>query len=101
MAIAIILYLALRSPSVIFAVLATTLFGLVVTVAAGLLMVGRFNVISVAVAALFLGLGVDFGIQFAVRYRDERHRLDDVRGTWSTWLCSLAKGTRAACSRWR
>ena len=98
-AIAIILYLALKSGRVIFAVLATTLAGLVVTVGIGLLMVGRFNVISVAVAALFLGLGVDFGIQVAVRYRDERHKLDDLRGAmkaaahgigWSLTLAAMS-----------
>ena len=36
-------------------------------------MVGALNMISVAFAVLFVGLGVDFGIQFAVRYRAERH----------------------------
>ncbi len=80
-AIAVILYLALRWGRIIFAVLTTTLVGLVLTVAAGLLMVGRFNVISVAVTALFLGLGVDFGIQLAVRYRDERHKNDHSIGS--------------------
>ena len=98
-AIAGILFLALKSGRVIGAVLLTTLAGLVVTIAAGLLMVGRFNVISVAVAALFLGLGVDFGIQVAVRYRDERHQVDAVgraltltaRGIgWSLTLAALS-----------
>ena len=28
---------------------------------------------------LFIGLGVDFGIQFSVRYRTERHEIDDLR----------------------
>src|SRR5262249_36178747 len=28
---------------------------------------------------LFVGLGVDFGLQFSVRYRAERHTIDDVR----------------------
>jgi hopanoid biosynthesis associated RND transporter like protein HpnN len=88
LAIGVILYLALKSGRVIFAVLATTFAGLIVTVGAGLLMVGRFNVISVAVAALFLGLGVDFGIQVAVRYRDERFKHDDV----ATALRSAAHG---------
>ena len=37
-------------------------------------MVGALNLISVAFAVLFIGLGVDFGIQFSVRYRDERYR---------------------------
>uniref|UniRef100_UPI0035C9B112 MMPL family transporter n=1 Tax=uncultured Enterovirga sp. TaxID=2026352 RepID=UPI0035C9B112 len=98
-AIAVILWLALKSGRVIFAVLLTTAAGLVITIGAGLLMVGRFNVISVAVAALFLGLGVDFGIQVAVRYRDERHKLDDVRAAmrlaakgvgWSLTLAALS-----------
>src|SRR5262249_16080874 len=29
-------------------------------------------------AVLFIGLGVDFGIQFSVRYRAERHEVDDL-----------------------
>jgi hopanoid biosynthesis associated RND transporter like protein HpnN len=41
-------------------------------------MVNVFNIISIAFIALFVGLGVDFGIQFAVRYRSERHRNDDL-----------------------
>ena len=41
-------------------------------------MVGAFNLLSVAFAALFIGLGVDFGIQFNVRYRSERHDRDDI-----------------------
>ena len=98
-AIAVILFLALRSGQVIFAVLATTFAGLIMTIGLGLLMVGRFNVISIAVAALFLGLGVDFGIQVAVRYRDERHKYDNLRGAlllsargigWSLTLAALS-----------
>jgi hopanoid biosynthesis associated RND transporter like protein HpnN len=101
-AIGIILFLALRSGRVIFAVLATTFAGLIITIGAGLLMVGRFNVISVAVAALFLGLGVDFGIQVAVRYRDERYKLDDVAtalkatGRGVGWSLTLAAASLLA-----
>jgi hypothetical protein len=32
------------------------------------------NLISVAFAVLFVGIGVDFGIQFSVRYRAERYK---------------------------
>src|SRR3954454_8063012 len=78
-AIAFILYLALRSGRVIFAVLVTPFAGLIVTAGVGLLMVGQFNLISVAFAALFLGLGVDFGIQFAVRSRAERYDQEHLR----------------------
>ena len=41
-------------------------------------MVGAFNVISIYFAVLFVGIGVDFAIQFSVRYRDERYRLGDL-----------------------
>lgn len=76
--VSLILYAALRSPKLILAVLATLLAGLAITSGAGILLIGRFNLISVAFAALFIGLGVDFGIQFATRYREERHGHGDL-----------------------
>ena len=36
------------------------------TAAAGLALVGALNLISIAFAVLFVGIGVDFGIQFSV-----------------------------------
>lgn len=72
------LWLAVRSVRLILAILITILVGLAATTAIGLLVVGSFNIISVAFIALFVGLGVDFGIQFCVRYRAERHMEDDL-----------------------
>ena len=68
-----ILWLALKSARLIVAVFLNLFVGLAVTAALGLMMVGALNMISVAFAVLFVGLGVDFGIQFSVRYRAERH----------------------------
>lgn len=76
--VSLILLAALRSPKLILAVLVTLLAGLAITSGAGILLIGRFNLISVAFAALFIGLGVDFGIQFATRYREERHGKGDL-----------------------
>jgi uncharacterized protein len=76
--VATILWLALGSFRIIFAVAASILVGLVVSTAAGLLLVGALNVMSVAFFVLFVGLGVDFGIQFSVRYRAERHDDGDL-----------------------
>jgi len=67
-----ILWLALRQARIISAVLINLAVGLSFTAALGLMMVGALNLISVAFAVLFIGLGVDFGIQFSVRYRAER-----------------------------
>jgi uncharacterized protein len=67
-----ILWLAVRSARVVIAILTTTIVGLILTAAIGLLTVGRFNLISVAFIPLFVGLGVDFSIQFSVRSLAER-----------------------------
>jgi hopanoid biosynthesis associated RND transporter like protein HpnN len=75
----LILWLALRSGRIILAVFLNLVVGLALTAALGLMMVGALNLISIAFAVLFVGLGVDFGIQFAVRYRSERHEVDDLR----------------------
>jgi hopanoid biosynthesis associated RND transporter like protein HpnN len=61
--------------------------GLTITAALGLKMVGSLNPISIAFAVLFVGIGVDFGIQFSVRYRAERHELDDLKGA----LCNTGR----------
>jgi len=67
-----ILWLAVRSARVVFAIVVTTLIGLVLTAACGLLVIGRFNLISMAFIPLFVGLGVDFSIQLSVRALAER-----------------------------
>ena len=75
----IVLWLALRSWKIIAAVFFSLVVGLATTAALGLAMVGSFNLISIAFFVLFVGLGVDFGIQFSVRYRAERHDQDDLQ----------------------
>lgn len=79
----VILWLALRSWKIIAAVLFSLMVGLAITSALGLAMVGAFNLISIAFFVLFVGLGVDFGIQFSVRYRSERHEHNNLRGALS------------------
>ncbi len=74
-----ILWLALRSGPLILALVINLLVGLAATAALGLMMLGAFNIISIYFAVLFVGIGVDFAIQFSVRYRDERHRLGDLQ----------------------
>ena len=68
-AVVVTLWFATRSVLVTAAIMACTVLGLIITSGLGLLMVGRFNLISVGFIPLFVGLGVDFGIQFAVKYR--------------------------------
>ncbi|MFI4936418.1 MAG: MMPL family transporter [Caulobacterales bacterium] len=79
-AIVLMLWLAVRSARIIAAILITTLVGLVLAAAWGLMVFHTFNVISIAFIPLFVGLGIDFGIQFSVRYRAEHAAGGDWRG---------------------
>ncbi|WP_029585648.1 MMPL family transporter [Bradyrhizobium sp. URHD0069] len=75
----VILWMALHSSKIIFAVFVNLFIGLSITTAIGLMMVSSLNLLSIAFAVLFVGLGVDFGIQYSVRYRSERFKSDDLR----------------------
>ena len=74
-AVLVMLWFAVQSTRMIVCILATLFAGLALTAAIGLTITGSFNIISVAFIVLFVGIGVDFGIQFCVRYRGERHAL--------------------------
>jgi len=97
-----ILWCALKSPKIIVAVFITLIIGLAVTTAVGLMLVGAFNLISIAFFVLFVGLGVDFGIQYSVRYRADRyegHDLDlalEKAGEYSAIPLTLAAVATAA-----
>ena len=70
--VCIILVVGLRSVRLVVAVILTLLFGLVWSTGYATLSVGHLNLISVAFAVLFIGLSVDFGIHFGLRYWEER-----------------------------
>ncbi len=65
-----LLFVGLRSMRLVVAALVTLAFGLVWTTGFAVAAVGQFNLISVAFAVLFIGLSVDFGIHFTLRYRE-------------------------------
>ena len=64
------LFIAVRSWRLILPIVLTLLLGLDLTAAFGALAVGTLNLVSVAFAVLFVGLAVDFAIQFTVRFRE-------------------------------
>lgn len=67
-----LLYLAFRSWQLVAAALATLLVGLVWTSAFAAATIGEVNLISIAFAILFIGLGVDFAIHFGMAFAHER-----------------------------
>ncbi|MBY0582270.1 MAG: MMPL family transporter [Sphingomonas sp.] len=72
LAMLVTLWFATRSVKIVAGIVVTILAGLVLTTAIGLACVGALNLISIAFIPLFVGLGVDFGIQLCVRFNAER-----------------------------
>ena len=65
-----LLLLCYHSLRTAIATLVSLIVGLIWTAAFAVAAVGALNLISVAFAVLFIGLGVDFGIHYALRYRE-------------------------------
>ncbi|MGE4482662.1 MMPL family transporter [Acidocella sp.] len=78
--IALWLYLALRSWRLILPILLTLVMGLALTMTYAAIVVKVINLISVAFAILFIGLAVDFAIQYCVRLRAVRHDMPALDG---------------------
>jgi len=68
-----ILFFAMRSARLVLSAVATLLVGLILTAGFATVAIGHLNLISVAFAVLFIGLSVDFGIHFCIRYREMSH----------------------------
>ena len=66
----IILSLGLGSRRMILFSLVTLFVGLIWTTGFAIAFVGSLNLISISFAILFIGLGIDFSIQFCLRYRE-------------------------------
>ncbi len=66
----IVLSIGLRSIRLVVATLVTLLVGLMLTAGFATLAVGKLNLISIAFAVLYIGLGVDFAIHLCLRYRE-------------------------------
>ena len=71
--VSIMLWIGLRSLRLIAATLLTLVVGLTLTAAFSTWAVGQLNMISMAFAVLYIGLGVDYAIHICLRYR-ELHR---------------------------
>ncbi len=89
--VVVLLAIGLKSLRLVGATVFTLVVGLTWTAAFATVAVGQLNLISVAFAVLFIGLSVDFGIHYALRYR-EAHRTE----TNGEALCTAAGGVGPA-----
>lgn len=68
--IVVVLYVGLGSLTLVIAALITLVAGLIITAAFAAAAIGHLNLISVAFAVLYIGLGVDYAIHLGLRYRE-------------------------------
>lgn len=68
--VALLAFICFRGVKLSLATLATVLAGVVFTAAAAIALVGTLNLLSVAFFVLFIGLAVDFGIHYTLRYKE-------------------------------
>lgn len=91
-----VFYLAYRDlrilPFVTYHLSLTTL----VTLALGILLLGRLNLLSLAFAAIFYGLGIDAAIHFYTRFLEERAVGDGTQGALARALAALLPPTLLA-----
>ena len=67
-----VLVFGVRSWRLVVSALSMLVVGLMLTAGFAALSVGHLNLISVAFGVLFVGLGIDFAIHFALRFEEER-----------------------------
>jgi len=95
-----LLIMGLRRWSAVTACLITLICGLIWTAGFATAAIGTLNLISVAFAVLFIGLSVDFGIHFTLRYMEQEAHEPDVHsalreagngiGSALTWTAAAA-----------
>ena len=71
------LFLAVKTWRLIVPILLTLTLGLALTLLFATVAVGTLNLVSVGFGVLFVGIAVDFAIQFSVRYRERRREYPD------------------------
>lgn len=93
----VLLFLAYRSVVAVAATLIVLVCGLCLTAGLATIVVGQFNLISVAFAVLFIGLGVDFNLHYTLRAMEEgapgsREALDTStrQGGGALVLCAVS-----------
>ncbi|RMD56643.1 MAG: hypothetical protein D6828_04095, partial [Nitrospirae bacterium] len=68
--IRILLSAGLGPNRLVYASIITLFVGLIWTTGFAIACIGRLNLVSITFAVLFIGLGIDFSIQFCLRYRE-------------------------------
>ena len=77
--VSIIAYFGLHSLRLVAAMIVTLVISLLWTSAFAALAIGHLNLLSAAFAVLFIGVAMDFSVQFGMRFQEARERGSDHR----------------------
>lgn len=77
------LTLAVRSWRLIVPIVGTLGLGLMATLFFATATIGTLNLVSIGFGILFVGIAVDFAIQFAVRFREAQHEAGDTTAAFN------------------
>ena len=72
--VTIIMITGVKSPRLVSFTLISLVTGLLLTAAFATFAIGELNLISVAFAVLYIGLGIDFAIHYCLRYQELIHQ---------------------------
>jgi len=89
-AVVLILFGAVRSKRLVAIIFATLVAGLAATGAFAAATVRTLNPISVAFAVMFVGIAVDFAIQFVIRFRDIQTKCANSESAMEQTAASMA-----------
>ncbi|MAS82260.1 MAG: hypothetical protein CMF45_06190 [Legionellales bacterium] len=89
--VGIILSIGLGSVYLVFSCLITLIFGLITTTAFATATIGELNLISVAFAVLYIGLGIDFAIHLLLRFREEKISISNSRHALQISITHISK----------
>ncbi len=95
--VGVVILIGLGSFRLVSASLATLLAGLIWTTGFALLAIGNLNLISITFAVLFVGLGIDYCIQFCLRYRELVEAGHDNRESLITTANGVGTGLFLSC----
>jgi hopanoid biosynthesis associated RND transporter like protein HpnN len=96
--VSLAIYIGLaRSGRLIVSSLATLIMGLIWTTGFAVFFVGSLNMISITFAVLYIGLGIDYGIQFCLRYRELLRAGAKQEGVIVTTALDVGKALFLSC----
>jgi len=98
--VVVCLFVGLRSWVLVLSTLFTLMIGLTLTAAFAVAAVGALNMISIAFAVLYLGLGVDFAIHICLRYKElhQGNPTNQLKNELITWATKHVGASIALCA---